>query len=266
MAASAPEHEDRGLSVGRVFSRGFGTITANPLPTLGLAFLFGAVPNILFAHFARLAGQTAVTELGPFAGAGIMVFSLVVSVVLAVVTQGALVRATVAHSEGRKSSFAESAMAGLRVAFPLVLLAIVSSIGIALGFLLLLVPGVILYVIWSVAAPALVEERIGPLEALGRSRYLTSGARWTIFGVGLVLIVLSWMLTGIMAVIISAVSGAETFAEPDYLSMPFSGLVAGALFQTLTSALWGVILSSLYVELRNWRDGPTVDSLAEVFG
>jgi uncharacterized membrane protein len=197
--ASVAAVEERQVSIGRVFSRAFGTIGSNPVATLGIAFLFGALPSLLIAYAVQTLGPEAFAALGTAAVIGISLFTVLFAVLLAMITQGALVRATVAHSEGRKASFGESAMAGLSVAVPLLLLGLGSAIGIALGLLLLIVPGVILYVMWSVAAPALVEEGLGPMEAFGRSNYLTSGARWKIFGLLLVLLILYWIFSFLVA-------------------------------------------------------------------
>ncbi|HEX8514394.1 MAG TPA: hypothetical protein VF688_14965, partial [Allosphingosinicella sp.] len=137
MATAAADRSDRDVSVGRVFARAFGTIGSNPVATLGIAFLFGAMPSLLVAYAARNMGPQAYMTFGPAAAIGIGAFSGLVAILLAMITQGALVRATVAFSEGRKSSLGESAMAGLRVALPLFLFGLLSAVGIALGFLLL---------------------------------------------------------------------------------------------------------------------------------
>ncbi len=39
-----------------------------------------------------------------------------------------------------------------------------------------------------------------------------------------------------------------------------------AFQRTVTTLVWAVIQTSLYVELRNWKEGPPTDALAEVFG
>jgi hypothetical protein len=192
---------------------------------------------------------------------------VVVGIALAMITQGALVRATVAHSEGRKASFGESTAAGLAVALPLFGMAILSGLGMLVGLLLLIVPGVILYVMWSVSAPALVEERLGPIEALGRSRELTRGARWKVFGLLLVATVISWIFSGIIGLVsMTWYGGPIEFANAAAAGLPFAYYAVNALFQTVSLALWGVIQSSLYVELRNWKDGPATEALAEIFG
>ena len=265
MATALAAGEDRSVSIGRIFSRAFGTIGSNPVATLGIAFLFGALPSVLIAYVMQTLGAAAFAALGAAATIGISLFSIFTAILLAMITQGALVRATVAHSEGRKSSLAESAMAGLRVALPLLGLAVLSALGIGLGFLLLIVPAVILYVMWSVAAPALVEERLGPIEALGRSSDLTRGVRWKIFGLLLVILVLYWMFSALVAMIgVMSYGGLEAFTGGTE-AMPVGYLVINAVGGTITSAGWGVILTSLYVELRDWKDGPQTAVLADIF-
>ena len=62
----------------------------------------------------------------------------------------------------------------LRAATPvlgqLILVGIVAGIGIVIGFVLIIVPGLFLITIWSVAAPVVVLEHPGVLPALRRSR------------------------------------------------------------------------------------------------
>jgi hypothetical protein len=159
-------------------------------------------------------------------------------------------------------------MAGLAVALPLFLLAIVSAIGVGLATILLIVPGIIVYIMWSVAAPALVEERLGVLEALSRSTDLTSGARWKILGLELVVLVGYWVFSGVVGVLIVMILGgmrgmAATVATGDF---PLAYFVLTALLNTIVSAVWGVIQTSLYVELRDWKEGPPANALADVFG
>lgn len=266
MATAAADGGDRDVSIGRVFSRAFGTIGSNPVATLGIAFLFGALPSMLLLYLMAAVGEQSVEYLGLAATIAVGIFSAVTAVLLSMITQGALVRATVAFSEGRKSSLGESAMAGLGVAVPLFLLGLLSALGIAFGLLLLVVPGVMLYVMWSVAAPALVEERLGPIEALGRSRELTSGSRWKIFGLILVIVVAYMLFSGLFEVLGAMAFGTAAEAPPDLMSaIPLGYLATTIISGTVSSAVWGVVLTSLYVELRDWKDGPRTEALADIF-
>jgi hypothetical protein len=266
MATRAADMQDRSVSIGRIFGRAFGTLGSNPVATFGIAFLFGALPSLFVAYGIQFVRAETLSRAGTVAAVAVAIFTILVSIMLAMITQGALVRATVAHSEGREASFAESAMAGLSVALPLFLLGLASGIGIALGFLFLVVPGIILYIMWSVAAPAMVEERLGVTDALGRSSELTSGARWKIFGLSLVVLVVYWLFSAVVAMLaMSFYGGPMQFAEAANGGMPLGYLAINGIAGTLTSAVWGVIQSSLYVELRHWKDGPATDQLADIF-
>jgi uncharacterized membrane protein len=277
MATIASEAGDRTVSIGRVFSRAFGTIGRNPVATLGIALLFSALPWMLVIYATASLGVRAFASLGTAATIGVAIFTVVAFILLSMITQGALVRATVAYSQGRKASFAESAMAGLAVVLPLFLLALLSALGFVVGLLLLVVPGIMLYVMWSVAAPALVEERLGPIEAIRRSHYLTRGARWKIFAVMLVLVVIYWLFTTatqMLSMMFLAPGPMEVdVGDPgmDPMRDAMSSFMVGVLMVnvvsgTITSAFWGVMMSSFYVELRNWKDGPQTEQLAEIFG
>jgi hypothetical protein len=267
MATAATDGDDRSVSIGRIFSRAFGTLGANPVATLGIAFLFGAVPSFLLIYLVASAGEQAVEYLGTAATIAVALFSAVTAILLSMITQGALVRATTAYSEGRKASLGESAMAGLSVALPLFLLGLLSALAVALGAVFLIVPGVILYVMWSVAAPALVEERLGPIEAFGRSRYLTRGARWKIFALILVIFVIYLLFSGAVEVLGAMIYGGNAALSAGFESgIPLGYLATTVISGTISSAVWGVILTSLYVELRDWKDGPRTEALADIFG
>ena len=71
----------------------------------------------------------------------------------------------------------------------LILVGIVAGIGTAIGFVLIIVPGLILITIWSVFAPVIVLENPGGLKPLGRSRELVKGNGWQVFGVIVVLVI-----------------------------------------------------------------------------
>jgi hypothetical protein len=263
--ATIAASEERSVSIGRIFSRAFGTIASNPLVTLGIAFAFGALPTLLLFYLGTSLGTQIVTTLGGAAAIAMALFSAVIAIVLSMITQGALVRATVAFSEGRKASFGESAMAGLVVAVPLFLLSLLSALGIGLGFLLLVVPGIMLYVRWAVSAPALVEERLGPIEALGRSGDLTDGVRWKVFGLLLVLMVLNWLFSALVTLIAALPSGGPLEIANSGSPLTVTYMAVTVISGTITSAVWGVVQSSLYIELRDWKDGPRTEQLADIF-
>ncbi len=270
MATAAAGAGDRSVSIGRIFSRAFGTIGSNPLTALALAFLFGGLPTTLLAYAIQNHSHQAPDLLGVLGATVVGLATPACTIAMAMITQGALVRTTIAHSEGGVAGFGESAAAGLAVAFPLFVMAVLSGAAIGLGLILLVVPGALLYVIWAVAGPALVEERLGPLEALRRSRGLTRRARWKVFALVLVASIGSWLAGGVMGLVnTDLLGGPESLLEPLPLGpparLPLLFYSLNAVFQTLILAMWAVIQTSLYVELRDWTDGPSTEALADIF-
>jgi hypothetical protein len=189
VASAAVAGHDREFSVGRVFGRGFGAIAAHPVMMLGLAsssarcrrWLPSPLRCSCFRAPAR--GILALTFL-----------ALVVDTVFAAATQGIVALAVVGHHEGRPADIPGTLPPALMRLVPLLLLGLIVGFGFAFGLVLLIVPGLMLYMAWWVAAPALVVERLGPFEALRRSASLTKNARWKVFGIELVLAVGTWVL------------------------------------------------------------------------
>lgn len=66
---------------------------------------------------------------------------------------------------------------------------IVSGLGILLGYLLLILPGLYLSARWMVASPALLAEDNGVNDALGESWAITQPSFWAILGTLLVIFV-----------------------------------------------------------------------------
>jgi hypothetical protein len=260
-------HEDtRRFSIGRVLSRGVATVVAQPVTTVGLAFLFGALPGALLNYGVTTVGEDAAGQLGGEATVVLGVFSGLVGIILSMIVQGALVRATTAYAHGHRARFADCALTGLRMVVPLFVLGIVVAFGLVLGFMFLVVPGIMLYLAWSVAAPVLVDERLGVFGALSRSRALTRGARWHIFALFLVMFVIYFAVSAAIAALGFLFFGVDDFsagARAGTVLLPI--LVASTLTQTLVTVFWGTIQTSLYVELRDWQDGPPAEALAEIF-
>ena len=72
----------------------------------------------------------------------------------------------------------------------IILLQIVVAILVGIGLLLLIIPGVILALMWSVSMPSLVVEDKGVFDSISRSSELTKHNRMRILGVVIVVLVL----------------------------------------------------------------------------
>jgi flagellar biosynthesis protein FlhB len=187
-------------------------------------------------------------------------FSVVIGIVVSSFVQAAITRATVSASEGRKATFGECLSAALRVVLPLVAMAILSGLAIMVGMFLLLIPGIILFLMWSVASPAMVIERGGIIGSLSRSAELTKGSRWKILAMFLVLMIAYWLLSLLIGVVGLTAYRPSTVAGLTIANL-IGSIILGTAFNTAAGALW----PSLYVELRHAKEGTSIESLEQVF-
>src|SRR5207248_2197581 len=119
---------------------------------------------------------------------------------------------------------------------PLALFCILLAIGVTIGFILLIIPGLILLTYWSVGAPTIVVEDAGPIDAFGRSWNLVRGDAWSVFGVLVVVFVIVFVVAAILDAIGVAIgAGALVVAT----------VVAGVL----TAPIPAVAISVMYFEL-----------------
>jgi hypothetical protein len=123
----------------------------------------------------------------------------------------------------------------------MIVTSLLAGIGIFFGFILLLVPGLVLLTWWAVFAPVVMLEDRSTSSALGRSRELVRGEGWTVFG----LIIVVGIVTGIAGRIIDAIvgsilGGADSFVGAfgtefvsGTLTMPISALLAVVMYEAL---------------------------------
>jgi hypothetical protein len=266
MATAAPVFEDRRMSIGRVFQRAFSAIAINPIVVLGLALVIGALPGLLMGYlFVQMGvGSPAAVQTGAISFRGLIAatfLSSLIGFIIAALVQAALTRATVTAIEGKRATFGESLSTAIRVIVPLIVLTILFTLGIAAGFILLVIPGIILILMWAVAVPALVIERQGVFAAFRRSSELTKGSRWKILGLFLVLLVTYWLLSMVAGLI-----GLGTYSPAQAAGGPtVANLIGGVIVGTIFNMLWGTIQPSLYVELREAKEGGSIDNLEQIF-
>jgi hypothetical protein len=264
MASIATVDQSAGISVGDVFARSVNVIKTNPAATLGISFLFMGLPQLLLQRFDLSAGIIQEFRDGLYLAAGLVGLALVF---LWLIAGGALVQATVAHDEGRKADVSEMLQIGIRRTLPLFAVYVLFLLGVWIGAIFLFVPGVILGVMWSASLPAVVAERTGVFGAFSRSRVLTKGARWQVFGILLLAFVIYFIAS--IAIGVVSVAGTGTLAAlANGTTVPPESLFAQLLqaaVTTVTAAWFTIVGASLFVELRNWKDGPDVERLTEIF-
>jgi len=176
------------------------------------------------------------------ANPGLVLVALIIDLVAVTLFTGMVVELVADVQDGRRdASPGQLLRAVTPVLGQLILVGIVAAIGIVVGFFLIIVPGLILITIWSVAAPVVVLERPrGVLAALARSRELVRGNGWQVFGVILVL----YILVGAVSIIIEGIAESAGSGV---------GIVVRVVVGVLTAPLSALAASVLYFELRGAR-------------
>jgi hypothetical protein len=129
------------------------------------------------------------------------------------------------------------------VLFALLAVSILAGIGIAIGLVLLIVPGLILATFWAVVAPVTVLERPGVFPAFGRSWELVRGNGWPVFGV-IIMFILIFIAIGIVLGVIGALLGDA------------GEVILGYVGTVITAPLVALAASVLYFELKGTEAVP----------
>jgi hypothetical protein len=111
----------------------------------------------------------------------------------------------------------------------------------------------IVYCVYAVAAPVCVAERAGILASLSRSRFLTKGHRWQIFG-AFVLIFMADLIVSLIGAIFANQIGAGA-----------QGLIMSYVVQAVFAAFNAVVTAVFYYQLRIARHGVDIANIADVF-
>jgi len=165
--------------VGEILGEAFRLYRAHLGHFLAIAFTVYAVVAVV--------NLLLVLALGWFG----VILSAVISLIGLYLVQGAIVVAVQDVRDGRADLSLGETLSHVKPRLAtLVLTGIVAGIAIAIGFVLLIVPGLILLTWWAVFVPALVLEGLGLSDSLGRSRALVSGNFWPVLGLIVVVILI----------------------------------------------------------------------------
>ena len=225
------------LAVGRILRRVF-TFYGQQFGLLFPAAL------VVFLPIAIING--AITQNGESAGAAGVLLALVSAAIAFVGSfwyQGVVVEAVRDILDGKRDfSLGQLFRSVTPVLGALILAGIVGGLGIGLGLLLLIVPGLVLLTWWALLAPVIVVERAGMGAAFGRSRALVRGNGWPVFGV----IVLLGLLQALVSAFFGALAGG-------YSDTAIVGALASLIGSALVAPLSALAASTMYFELKRIR-------------
>lgn len=234
--------------------RALGALIADAAMLLGshlrLLLLLAAavvVPVDLIVSGIGLGQLTSDYDASPPLGATVVEL-LVAGVVTTPLITAMVVTVVLDLSAGRAADPRRAWRAALDIFAPLVLVVVLGFVGIALGLLALVVPGVILALRWSVSAQAVVVEGHRGRGALRRSWELTQGRALYVLGV----LVVSTVVTGVAGLLVSA--PADALAKSADLGIIV--LLASMLVNVFSLAYSALVSTLLYATLRAEQGQP----------
>ena len=121
---------------------------------------------------------------------------------------------------------------------------LLAGLGIVLGLLLLIVPGLVLLTWWSLISPVIVLEGKGAIESFGRSRELVRGQGWSVFAVVILAVLISFAIGIVVSI--------SLVWLPEEAASFFGGLINGTLTAPFVALAWTLV----FFRLKDLRQEP----------
>jgi hypothetical protein len=248
-------------TLGEILSAAFNVYRANasklllvvalvvvPLSLVGAVF-FGVVFAPERIEVGSPGTGVVVDDVGRSLGANLLVASIaaLIAIIISAVLQAALLRAAAQATIGDPVDVEASYRYGFRRLGSVILLSLLVGLIVAVGFILLFVPGVIFLVFLSASIPVLIVENRRGTEALGRSWELVRGHFWH----ALVVILVAALIVGVVSGIIGAIGGTNWFVR----------WIFTAIAQILTAPFAALVSVLLYLDLRARSETLTAEAL-----
>ena len=120
-------------------------------------------------------------------------------------------------------------------------------VGQTVGYLFLVIPGMVLQIAWILAPYLLVDKNMTPLDAIKRSNELTNGYKWTIF-FGIFLFIFAATILYIIATGITSwifVQMGLLYSTPGLIISLTIQVVLYAIWMSMTFSMFGYIYAVL---------------------
>jgi len=178
------------------------------------------IPTFVFSEF----GQSM--ENGNFNGIPIYIifyflFSIVASIVWGLWFKVALIKAVSLVVNEKTFGVKETFKDVMRRVWPYALISFLLGLAIIFGFILLIVPGVIMAVWYSLSSFIVVVKEIKVREALRESKALVNGYFWQVLGRGLAFLVFYFVLEIALSSVPYIGPFVVLFISPYFVLLPY---------------------------------------------
>src|SRR5918995_7334825 len=219
----------KGISIGGVVDETFSIYGRNAFALLGAALVVFVVIGVVSGLLQNAGGVV----LGLLAG--------IVQLVGYALYTGFVVNMVRDTRDGRRDQTVGDLFSAAGPAIvPLIVFGSLFGIGVGIGFVLLIIPGLVLITFWCVGAPAIVVERAGPFEAFGRSWQLVRGDAWSVFAALVVILLIVIAIGIVLGIIATPIGNGAT-------------IVASIISNVITAPIFAIAVSVMFYDLGGGR-------------
>jgi glycerophosphoryl diester phosphodiesterase family protein len=235
----------RPLSLGELLDRTFQVYRDHFLLFVGITMV---------AYLPRFVIQIGLMFIPKARGSGLATFDLLLNLLLTIIavaaTQAGTVTAVSAVYLDQKITVWESYSRIMGMIPRVILVMIGMGIGIVVGLVLLIVPGIILALMWALTIPVVVLENADLIEALTRSRDLTSGHRLRVLTIFVLFTILTYLVIFLFEIPVFALVAAK--GQVAAASKSYTVLISALMLvsQCLVTPLMTIAFSLMYYDER----------------
>ncbi|GGZ24232.1 hypothetical protein [Asticcacaulis endophyticus] len=248
------------FTIGNTLNEGFGLLSQylGKIAIAGLLVyvlpMVAAVLGLFFSYGFDIQKPELQIEQGIYLPFGIY---MLVSIIAALLSISVLTDIIIKGEARQPFSLGASIGRGFANMIPLIIVGLLSTVLIMVGFILLIIPGFIVMLGLYVATTVYIAEPgIGVIGALKRSWELTKGHRWQIF---LILLVVG-ILTALAGGAVGLPLGLMASTIPPVVSLTIQMIVS-----SVASLVTFVFVVAIYLCLRRAKEAHTPDAVANVF-
>ncbi len=216
-------------SISDVLEKTWASFKENAGVLIGATLVISMVQGVFQAMntFAQAIADVAEGDLAQLLFAVFILGVAAAGVVVNSFLQAGLMRLYLQVAREGRGDFT-SLFSGFRYIIPTFLVNFLMGIGVMFGTLLLIVPGIILWLGWSMALFFVVDDDLGSIEAMSKSWRLTKGEKWHLLGWYIVvgfLITLGLLLCCVGMLVTIPIAGLGTAFIYEHLRAEKRGLV-----------------------------------------
>jgi hypothetical protein len=200
------------MSLGDILDRGL-RILLTRFPVFFMINLIVLMPIVVLQILLP-----KIMEENPTAAVGGLVLLLVLNMILSPIGSAAILRVISFEFLDRPIGIGPALSFGLSYFGRILGASILFGLGITVGFIMCLVPGILFLTWWALFAQVIVVENVGAMDSFSRSKQLTEGYRLRLLGLLLLSVLIEGLITYGLASVLEIVLPSQTSVVTDFLN------------------------------------------------